>query len=357
MRASRAWPRKPPWLLVAILLPAIDAAFARPANRTAASAHVPQRSSLHGSSHGVAMESTPRDWAQSAASNSTWNARRGLLQGRPAPNATLPNLFQLPVCSIHGSHPTTMLRTLPRVHAGVFTFGAQNLEEDEFSPTSSMYMEPVLILAVPGATLFLFFLLSCCCFCYRRYRLGLCGEPIPTVTAYTPKEVCLSRTVALLSFAALLAAAFAAIVVSNASYSAGFQDIVASGYQTERIVNDSFKVGEELLQDSLAVSVELDDFNVHVAAQVDVQLLQLNLVCSRTLLSELPNGEIMRQGTADLGIAANAVPDASLTEGLFTALRRPQQQYPLLVPPLTTGLTSLQARVAALPDQALPRRV
>ena len=246
-----------------------------------------------------------------------------------------------------------MLRTLPRVHAGVFTFGAQNLEEDEFSPTSSMYMEPVLILAVPGATLFLFFLLSCCCFCYRRYRLGLCGEPIPTVTAYTPKEVCLSRTVALLSFAALLAAAFAAIVVSNASYSAGFQDIVASGYQTERIVNDSFKVGEELLQDSLAVSVELDDFNVHVAAQVDVQLLQLNLVCSRTLLSELPNGEIMRQGTADLGIAANAVPDASLTEGLFTALRRPQQQYPLLVPPLTTGLTSLQARVAALPDLPL----
>ena len=65
-------------------------------------------------------------------------------------------------------------------------------------------MEPVIWLGLPGVAAWAVLTLGCCCFCYRRYRLGLCGEPIPTKTAYTPFEITLAMSVAATSFGLLL---------------------------------------------------------------------------------------------------------------------------------------------------------
>ena len=104
-------------------------------------------------------------------------------------NSVLPDVFKLPSCSSYGSHNTTWLREeVPRWRLGLAPFGPE-LAEGTFHPLSSVYVEPIIALTLPGLSLFIFFNLVLTVFCYRRYELGLCGEPFPTVKQYLPREV------------------------------------------------------------------------------------------------------------------------------------------------------------------------
>ena len=274
---------------------------------------------------------------------------RQLLQG-DAPNSTLPNWFNLPVCSRHGSHPMTVLRTLPRARPGIITFGPQNLREREFHPMSSEYMEPVIVLMVPGIVISAMFMCCCCCFCYRRYRLGLCGEPIPTVTAYTPKEIAITMSTTVFTFLAIGLCAWLAVLVANASYEAGFEDLVSAGFKAENQLNNSFRAGDVLLRDAYDVRTALDSFEDIIETRVNTQSLSTNLDCSISLLANLPDGTIMLETAGALGTARGSVPSTAVTDSLFADLRRPQLQYPVLVPPLVEAITNLRERKTALPQ-------
>lgn len=275
-----------------------------------------------------------------------------------APNSTLPNFFNLPSCSKHGSHPTPFNQALPRIQAGMFQFGPQDVTVFEFQPLSSQYLEPIIMIAMPGFVLALLLLLSCVCFCYRRYRLGRCGEPIPTVTAYTPREIFVTRGVAAASFGVSLVCSALACLVANASYQGGLTDIITAGYATEEIINASFRVGDELLLTSLGVNTELDAFASLVATYVDAAMLSADLECANGLLAMLPDGAQMLETATALGAATATVPSIGVTDSLFADLRRPQQLYPVLVPPLTDSLSTLQQRVGGLPHlPTLSRRL
>ena len=281
-------------------------------------------------------------------------ARRGrlLLQGS-APNATLPNWFNLPSCSIHGSHNTSVLKGLPRIELGVFTFGPQNLSPQTFHPMSSKYMEPVIVLMLPGIFLWAVFMTSFCCFCYRRYRLGLCGEPFPTVRAYPPREVCTAMTVTAVTAAFVGLSSFAVCLVSYTSYHVAFAGVIRAGHALEAVVNASIADGASVLQSGLAMSASLDGFKSQVGAHADVDTLGADLECSLALLANLPNGAAMLHTASALGAASATFPPSSVTDALFADLLRPQERYPALLPPLQASLSSLRDRVAALPDLGL----
>lgn len=89
------------------------------------------------------------------------------------------------------------------------------------------------------------------------------------------------------------------------------------------------------------------------AARIDASLLHANLACALTLLANLPDGSTMLDAASALGAATASFPESAVTDGLFADLRRPQQRYPLLVPPLIEDLTALQLRTSALPDLPL----
>lgn len=114
-------------------------------------------------------------WAASPAHS------RALLQGT-APGAVLPDLFGLPTCSVYGSHNTTWMRGAPHVRLGLPAFGPDDLAPGEFHPMASSYLEPLIVLAIPGMLLWMLLGSSLMCFCYRRYHLGRCGGPRPTRT-------------------------------------------------------------------------------------------------------------------------------------------------------------------------------
>jgi hypothetical protein len=263
--------------------------------------------------------------AHGAAAAPTPHSGRLLLQGT-APNASLPNWFNLPVCSKHGSHNTSVLRSLPRVQLGVLRFGPQDVGPRDFHPLSSVYVEPIVALALPGLVGWLIFTCSCCCFCYRRYRLGLCGEPIPTVKAYTPREVCVTMCAAVLSVVVLCLSSYLAVLVSYTSYEAAFRDALDAGYRAEDVMNGSLAAGGRLLEEALTMSASLDAFDAFVASQADI---------------------------AALGAAAAVFPAANTTDGLFLELRRPQERYPQLIPGLTSALGALNLGVSRMPDLPL----
>ena len=222
----------------------------------------PKAPSRHSQQQNYTLEWSPANRVQ--LQGNAPNAGRSLLQG-DAPNATLPNWFNLPVCSKHGSHNTSVLRSLPRSRPGIVRFGPQQLEPNEFHPLSSVYMEPVIVLALPGFLGFLILLCSACCFCHRRYRLGLCGEPIPTVRAYPPREVACNMGTALLSFSMLLTTSGLAVIVANASYEVAFAGVIDAGYRAEAILNQSFTLGSALLGNARATTASLDGFDAFVA--------------------------------------------------------------------------------------------
>jgi len=89
----------------------------------------------------------------------------------------LPDFFNLPTCSVYGSHNTTWMRGAPHVRLGLPAFGPDDLAPGEFHPLASSYLEPLIVLAIPGMLLWMLLGSSLMCFCYRRYHLGLCGAP------------------------------------------------------------------------------------------------------------------------------------------------------------------------------------
>ena len=277
---------------------------------------------------------------------------RQLLQG-DAPDSTLPNLFNLPVCSRFGSHSTSFLVDMPRARPKIFVFGPQDIDVHQFHPYSSVYMEPVVVLMIPGLVLWLMLLCACTCFCYRRYRLGLCGEPIPTVKAYTPREICVSMTVVAVGCVLIVLASGAAVLVANASYEGAFDSLLAAGQSAEGALNSSISEGAEVLDAGLRMSASLDGFQKLLATEVDATALGSDLQCSLDLLAALPNGATMLRTASAIGDATVVFPEDAVTDALFADLRRPQQRYPALVPPLQVSLANLQDRLAALPDLVL----
>ena len=143
-------------------------------------------------------------------------------------NSVLPDVFKLPSCSSYGSHNTTWLREeVPRWRLGLAPFGPE-LAEGTFHPLSSVYVEPIIALTLPGLSLFIFFNLVLTVFCYRRYELGLCGEPFPTVKQYLPREVNAVRLVTTLTLAILIMIAGTALLVVNLSVDNGTGALVAA---------------------------------------------------------------------------------------------------------------------------------
>lgn len=278
-------------------------------------------------------------------------SRRGrlLLQGA-APNATLPNLFNLPVCSIHGSHNTSVLKGLPRLNVGMLNFGPQDIEVKNFHPMSSKYMEPIIMLAMPGVFLWAIFMTSFCCFCYRRYRLGLCGEPFPTVRFYPPREVCGTMTVTVVSAGLVGLASFLACLVAFTSYHVAFAGVISAGYRLEAILNASLTEGSTVLSTGLAFSSSLESFGAQITSGADVLSFASDLECSQALLANLPRGDVMLRIATALGSATSLFPPSEVTDALFADLRRPLERYPALVPPLQQSLASLRDRVASLPS-------
>ena len=276
-------------------------------------------------------------------------SRRGrlLLQGA-APN-TLPNLFNLPVCSIHG-YNTSVLKGLPRLNVGMLNFGPQDIEVKNFHPMSSKYMEPIIMLAMPGVFLWAIFMTSFCCFCYRRYRLGLCGEPFPTVRFYPPREVCGTMTVTVVSAGLVGLASFLACLVAFTSYHVAFAGVISAGYRLEAILNASLTEGSTVLSTGLAFSSSLESFGAQITSGADVLSFASDLECSQALLANLPRGDVMLRIATALGSATSLFPPSEVTDALFADLRRPLERYPALVPPLQQSLASLRDRVASLPS-------
>ena len=256
---------------------------------------------------------------------------RALLQG-DAPNASLPNIFNLPVCSKYGSHNTDWLRSVTRFRPGIVNFGPQDIELREFHPLSSAYMEPILVIAFPGMVAWLISLISGCCFCYRRYHLGRCGEPFPTVKAYTPRQVLVTLIVATFSFVILFVASAAAVLVATASFQAGFDSFSVAGFAAESLMSSAFAAGRQLLEAALSITTELDQFGSLVGADLDPESFEATLACAEEMLLALPDGAHMLAAIEVLGAAVATVPAATVTDCLFADLERPHQSYPLQVP-------------------------
>ena len=163
---------------------------------------------------------------------------RVLLQGS-APEAVLPDLFKLPTCSIYGSHNTTWMRGAPHVRLGLPAFGPEGLQAGEFHPMASSYLEPLIVLAIPGMLLWMLLGLTLMCFCYRRYHLGRCGEPFPTVKEYTPKQMAANRLLTAATFAALLLLAAQAMLVVSLTMDTAFDAFLEATSEMEDLIRSA----------------------------------------------------------------------------------------------------------------------
>ena len=306
----------------------------------------------------MALGSTP--WANSsymALGSTPWvppsfHHRRGLLQGE-APESALPDLFKLPVCSIYGSHNTTWLRNVPRIRLGLPSFGPIGLAEGDFHPLASSYAEPLVVLAIPGAILWAIFGITFMCFCYRRYHLGLCGEPFPTVKQYTPKQIAANRLLTAVSFTAILLMAATAIVTINLTIDNAETHFLDAIVETEGLVGTSFGTGRTLLDTVLGVLAELDGFDAQISDAVDAGEMLLNLQCMVPLLDALPAGATMLHTTDTAQAAIDGLPRMNVTDGAFALLSYPLATLPQQLPPITEALGNLRTQSALLPDLRL----
>lgn len=256
----------------------------------------------------------------------------------------------VPRCSEHSHTTSFLVGWADRFKPGWFTFGPEDVEPGEFHPWSSVYLEGLLVLALPGVVLWLALLTTLSCFCYRRYHIGRCGEPIPTVRAYSPREVALTMAIAALSCALLLAVgAFAFLGVSTA-YSFAMSDLISSGGQIEDLLANAFEIGRGLLDSALEVVGELESFRLAVAARIDAAQLLTNLTCSSALLAGLPNGELALRTAVAVGDAISVYPPPSVTLTLFSDLALPVDKYPVQVPPLIRDITTMRGTLSRLPD-------
>ena len=230
-------------------------------------------------------------WAASPAHS------RALLQGT-APEAVLPDLFNLPACSVYGSHNTTWMRGAPHVRLGLPAFGPDDLEPGQFHPLASSYLEPLIVLAMPGMILWMLLGSSLMCFCYRRYYLGRCGEPFPTVKEYTPKQMAANRLLTATTFAALVLLAMMAMLVVNISMDTAFDALLEATSEIEGLIRTSFGVGRELLDTSLEILAELDAFDAFIAQFVNASAMLETLRCTGPMLDSLPSGSTVLQAPA-----------------------------------------------------------
>ena len=263
----------------------------------------------------------------------------------------LPDVFKLPSCSSYGSHNTTWLREeVPRWRLGLAPFGPE-LAEGTFHPLSSVYVEPIIALTLPGLSLFIFFNLVLTVFCYRRYELGLCGEPFPTVKQYLPREVNAVRLVTTLTLAILIMIAGTALLVVNLSVDNGTGALVAATTAIEETISTSFGVGRELLGTALGIISKLDGFYASLAAEVDVAKLLERLTCTEALLAPggSPEGAEMLHVVDGINEAMGLRPDADALAAQLAALAAAAAQIPLRVPPVSTALATAEAQRRLLP--------
>lgn len=230
-------------------------------------------------------------WAASPAHS------RALLQGT-APEAVLPDLFNLPACSVYGSHNTTWMRGAPHVRLGLPAFGPDDLAPGQFHPLASSYLEPLIVLAIPGMLLWMLLGSSLMCFCYRRYYLGRCGEPFPTVKEYTPKQMAANRLLTATTFAALVLLAMMAMLVVNISVDTAFDALLEATSEIEGLIRTSFGVGRELLDTSLEILAELEAFDAFIAQFVNASAMLDTLRCTGPMLDSLPSGSTVLQAPA-----------------------------------------------------------
>lgn len=256
-------------------------------------------------------------------------------------------------CSARGSYATDFLTSAPRAYPGMFVFGPSGLEQGAFEPVASSYLEAIIFLALPGALIFLALSLTTCCFCYRRYRLGRCGEPFPTVKGYTPRQVALCMAVALASFLVLGALGYFAITVANAAFAFAYDSLLDAGSALEVLLRAAFATGHALLGAATGTVTELGLYEAAIRERVDVASLLTDLECSRTLLGALPNGSHALATAQTLGVATAGFPPKGTTDALFSDLRLPVERYPSELPPLIAGIVTLGSQAAALPDLPL----
>ena len=284
---------------------------------------------------------------------------RALLQGS-APEAVLPDLFKLPTCSVYGSHNTTWMRSAPHVRLGLPAFGPLGLTPGEFHPLASSYLEPLIVLAIPGMLIWMLLGLTLLCFCYRRYHLGLCGEPFPTVKEYTPKQMGANRLLTAATFAALLLLASQAMLVVNLTVDTAFDAFIEATSEIEELIRTSFGVGRQLLDSALDILTELDAFDAFIGQFVNTSAMLDTLRCTGPMLDSLPSGSTVLQVSDALRAAIEGMPIMSSnltgvasTEAAFALLAHPLAVLPLQLPPLTAALRNLHTQTGLLPDLRL----
>ena len=287
-----------------------------------------------------------RQMASSSSANvaSSSMAHRALLQG-DAPKAVLPDFFGLPSCSPYGSYNTTWLRNAPRWRLGLPEFGPKGLPPDVFHPYASSYLEPLIVLAIPGILLWMILGITLVCYCYRRYHLGLCGEPFPTVKEYTPKQVAATRLLTAVSFAALVLLAGQTLIVISITFDNAFDSFIAATTEIEELVSHSFGIGRELLATALSILAELDAFDASIAQYVDAGAMLTALDCTSPLLDALPAGSVMLRSADVLQAAIESLPLMNITDVAFALLAYPLAYLPVQLPPLSAAAAGEESAV------------
>jgi len=303
-------------------------------------------------SSAVRFSASARPCNSSFVPHSSRSFHRLLLQGN-GPNATLPNLFGLPTCSSYGSYDTSVFRTVTRPDAGIFKWGSADEDPYLFNLETSNYVEPIMMIALPGVFGWIVLKITLCCFCYRRYWLGLCGEPFPTVKGYTPRQVGTNMCVTAISCAVMIFMSYIITLITNASFDAALESFLSAGSRAEALFISAFATGRALLGSALIITAELNAWEALVEARVDTVQLNQSLGCAATVLGTLPNGTALADALGALGSATYLFPPLAMTDALFAELRRPHESYPALIPPVIAWLLMLRSRLAGLPS--LPR--
>jgi hypothetical protein len=214
-------------------------------------------------------------------------------------------------------------------------------------------VEPIMMIALPGIFGWIVLKITLCCFCYRRYWLGLCGEPFPTVKGYTPRQVGTNMCVTAFSCAVMIFMSYIITLITNASFDAALESFLSAGSRAEELFFSAFATGRTLLGSALTITAELNAWEALVEARVDTSQLNHSLGCAATVLGTLPNGTALADALGALGSATYLFPPLAMTDALFAELRRPHESYPALIPPVIAWLLMLRSRLAGLPS--LPR--
>ena len=197
------------------------------------------------------MNATGGSRTVAASGASVW---RALIHER------LPAFNYLSTCSAHGSHDTSFLKDFPHFSFGVFSFGTPRAD-GVFDVRSSSYLGQVLSYTILGFVLFL--LIACCdgCFFYRRYWLGTCGDPFPTVKRYSPRQRCCTMATAAACFTMLGLVGWITSLEAREAYDFAYDGLITHSTAIEGRLRSSFETGRLLLDTALTITTELDLFD------------------------------------------------------------------------------------------------